>query len=119
MAVATRKAEEGLCPAVSEIADPGKLTSLSVGRFAPGKPIRRSQLGQEVRDGDPASDLAGEDQIGQVRLSEDGGRGIGAVDRVRIRLELSVDQVDDPVGGDACPGVDVALLSPVPGQAAF
>ena len=54
----------------------------------PGWPRR-----EEVRHGDPRDNLAVDDQIDRVRLSEDHGDGR----RAGIDLELSVPDVDDRV----------------------
>src|SRR5208337_1340776 len=75
-------------------------------------------FGKEVRHGDLADDLAGNDQIGGVSLSEDRGGRVRASGRVGTDLELAADQVDDPVDGDAGPGIVVAILAAVPRQAA-
>src|SRR5208337_4489019 len=68
-------------------------------------------FGKEVRHGDLADDLAGNDQIGGNSLCQDRGGRVRASGRVGTDLELAVDQVDDPVDGDAGPGI-VVRVSP-------
>jgi len=76
-------------------------------------------LREHLGDGDSTGHMALDDELHRVSDSQDCGGRIRAPGRFGMAFELTIDQVDDPVGGNSCPGVDRALLSPIPEQAAL
>src|SRR5208283_5509505 len=82
--------------------------------------LRRSRRLAGKHGGDlyGAKGLTIDEKLDGFGFVEDHGGWINPADRIRVDLELTIDQVDDPVKCDTRLGVDVTLLAAVSGQAA-
>src|SRR5271157_6271127 len=82
--------------------------------------LRRSRrlTGKHVGDGYGAKGLTIDEKLEGIEFVEDHGRWINPAHRIRVDLDLTIGQIDDPVKCDTRPGVDITLLAAVSGQAA-